>query len=154
MSTQIEKAREAVWKQMQKLHDAGLRRDYTLKIRRAEPAADPLSMDPAAAAEPAAQEILEIPAPAVKAYSGFAMLAIQQAAGGNVEVGDHRVKFPRAKVVEDFLGSVRDSNTPQPAGPYPEMTKFIFEVGGVDCRPVRWLPGTIFLEVYVRTIPR
>lgn len=152
-TTAIEQAREAIWKSQAKLFSAGLRRDNTVTIRRVEASPDPLSMEPAAAAEPAAVETLVIPYPDVKVYSGFAMLAIKQAMGGSFEVGDHRIKFPRARVVEQFLGSVR-GGTDEPAGPYPEMSQFVFTVNGVDCKPVRWLPETIYLTVYVRTIAR
>lgn len=153
MSTPIERAREKLWAAAPKLYAKGLRRDFTLTLRRVDPAANPLSMDPADTVEQPGLS-LAVPAPDVKAYSALQMAMIAQALGGNFEISDYRIQLPRAAAVEDFLASVADPDGDGMGGPYPEMGRLLFDVNGQPCKPVRWEPRPLILRIYVRKIAR
>lgn len=37
-------------------------------------------------------------------------------------------------------------------GPYPEMDRLVITINGLHHKPVRWVPGTMYLELIVRRI--
>ena len=140
-----------------KIFAAGLRQDYRLELRRYPDQAtgNELSMDPDLEAVQADTDpvlALEVVAPKVSVFSGFGFLAVQEAAGGVVEVGDHVVEFGRSDDVEAFLKTrLRELDDPR-NDPYPEMEWVVFRLNGEDYRPVRWLVTDFKLKVYIRKI--
>ena len=151
MPNPIEDAREAVAAALATLPDYGLRTDWALRLKKYEAGGDvdPLDQDPDALEEPPIEEeLLDVPAPKVKPVGDWVVAQ----SGGLIEVGDLRLTFPRSAAVEAFLDAEADPDGPEQDRLFPAIERVIFELNGLDYRPIRWVPGTIFLEVYVRRI--
>jgi hypothetical protein len=155
MTNPIEKAREQLAGALAKLPPLGVRADNTLVLKRLpiEGEGTELSMFRSDKPSETAATDLTIIAAKVSIYSGFGFLAVGETSGAGVlRAGDHVLEFPRTAAVEAFLNQ-RLWDPASDAEPlYPEMELVVFELDGVDHRPVRWLPKTLTLKVWVRRV--
>ena len=152
MTNPIERAREQMAAALAKLPPLGVRNDNVLVLKRLpiEGEETELSMFRTDKPGDVPSSELAIVAPKVSLYTGWAVGETQ--GGGAIRAGDHVLEFPRTAAVEAFLNNRLAYPTRNNEFLYPEMELVIFELDGVPHRPIRWLPKTINLKVWVRRV--